>query len=82
MPATKLWQRTWGGGAAEGQRSHHGSHKCEVDPTTLVSDFPESGDRGGDTRGSSDGEPRILGLAHLADKILVRTLRKTLPLLL
>ncbi|KAI4986363.1 hypothetical protein ZWY2020_018993 [Hordeum vulgare] len=69
-----LWLRTRGGGGP-GSASQHGSHESDMDLAMLVSDFLE-GSGGGDSRGSNDGEPGGLhDLAHLADKISVRTSR-------
>ncbi|KAI4991281.1 hypothetical protein ZWY2020_039652 [Hordeum vulgare] len=57
--------------------SQHGSHESDMDLAMLVSDFLEGGSgEGGDSHGSSDGEPGGLhDLAHLTDKISVRTSR-------
>jgi hypothetical protein len=90
-PVGELWLRTRGAAAAEGHggSSHGGgssSHESELDLAMLVSDFLEGGS--GDSRGSSDGEPGLADLAHLADKISVCTLlyvcplRSSVPLLL
>jgi hypothetical protein len=76
-PVGELWLRTRGAAAAEGHggSSHGGgsSHESELDLAMLVSDFLEGGS-GDSTRGSSDGEPGLADLAHLADKISVRIL--------
>ncbi|CAM0885568.1 unnamed protein product [Alopecurus aequalis] len=64
-PVGELWLRTRGGGASAATEPQ--SHESEMDLALLVSDFLEGGS--GDSRGSSDGEPGVSDLAHLADKI-------------
>lgn len=67
-----------GGGGGVGQIGGGFSHESEHDLALMVSDFLENGSGGAESRCSSDSDSALSDLAHLAEKILVKSLGKIL----